>query len=98
MAVACVARTNSAVSAGQKHRAKTMSLNVLFLHLPFDEDIYLAQNTHSLNTFTGLKQQDANNGAAKCNMYYSIHSNLNEGTEKNPCTILPTAVFFIILL
>lgn len=59
MAVACVARTNSAVSAGQKQRAETTSLNVLFLHLSFDEDIYLAQNTHSLNKSAGLKQEDS---------------------------------------
>lgn len=81
MAVACVAGTNSAVSAGQKQRAKTMSLNVLFLHLSFDEDIYLAQNTHSLNKSAGLKHQEDKlvyNGAGKSNMYYSIHSNLNE--------------------
>lgn len=81
MAVACIAQTNSAVSAGEKQRAKTMSQNVLFLQLSFDEDIYLAQNTHSLDKSAGLKQQEddlAYNGAGKSNMYYSIHSNPNE--------------------
>lgn len=81
MAVDCVAHTHSAVSAGQKQRAKAMSLNLLFLHLSFEEDIYLAQNTHSLNKSAGLKQEEDNlayKGAGKSDVYYSIHSSLNE--------------------